>query len=155
MSWFNSIEFYVIAGALAAGAVAYAALPQRRGTGRQYLLAGELSGSGDILPQSPTPAIDIEVDDRGRVHLTRTGLPQITDAGAVSLAVNVVGFDVIIQERLTYGRGWPTVGTARFTLDFLGPERYKIRYNTDQDTGLLTAFTLNVAPGLRLHRELK
>lgn len=155
MSWFDTIEFYVIAGALAAGAVAYAALPQRRGTGRQHLIAGELSGSGEAMPQAVAPAIDIEVDDRGRVHITRTGLPQITDAGAASLAINIVGFDVIIQERLTYGRGWPTVDTARFTLDFLGPERYKIRYNTDQDTGLLTAFTLNVTPGMRLHRTLR
>lgn len=155
MSWFNTIEFYVIAGALAAGAVAFAALPQRRGNGRQHLIAGEISGSGEAQPQPRQPAIDIEVDDRGRVHITRTGLPQITDTGAASLAINVVGFDVIIQERLTYGSGWPTIDTARFTLDFLGSERYKIRYNTDQDTGLLTAFTLNVTPGLRLHRDLK
>ena len=150
MSWFNTIEFYVIAGALAAGAVAYAALPQRRGQGRQYLLAGELSDTGD-----PQPAIDIEVDNRGRVHITRTGLPPVTDAGAVSLAINVTGFDIIIQERLTYGRGQAAVDTARFTLDFLGPERYKIRYTTDQDAGLLAAFTLNDTPGLRLHRELR
>lgn len=154
MSWFNTIEFYVIAGALAAGAVAYAALPQRRGHARQYLMAGELSGSADTLPQPHEPSIDVTVDDHGQVTILRRGLPQITDAGAASLAINVIGFEVIIQERLTYGRGWPTVDTARFTLDFLGHERYKIRYTSEQDTGLLTAFTLNVTPGIHIHRRL-
>jgi len=154
LSWFNTIEFYVIAGALAAGAVAYAALPQRRGQGRQYLIAGELNGPDEALPQADEPAIDVDVNNHGRVTITRRGLPQLTDDGAASLAINVVGFDVIIQERLTYGHGWPTVDTARFVLDFLGHERYKIRYNTEQNAGLLTAFTLHVTPGIHIHRKL-
>lgn len=150
--WYNTVEFYVIAGSLAAAAVVAASLPSRRGQAVLHLAAGQLSGTdeGRLVPAG----IDIEVDDEGRVHIRRTGLTSVTDNGAASLAVNVIGFDVTIEERLTPGNGWPTVDTAEFTLDFFAPERYHVKYNSE-DAGVFAAFTLNAVPGIRLHRDLK
>lgn len=152
MSWFNTIEFYVITGALAAGAIALAALPPRRSAARQYLLAGSLSGTDD--PGLQPEQLDLSVDNQGRLHILRRGLPNITDGGAASIAVAVNGFDITIEERLTYGRGWPTVDSAEFVLDFLAPERYHIRYNSDP-TGLFTAFALTIRPGIRASKPLR
>lgn len=149
---FHSVEFYVICAVIAAAAVALAALPRRRDAAVLHMAAGELSGSDE--GRGAAPALEIEVDDNYRVHIRRTGLPEITDAGAASLAITVAGFDVAVEERLVYGRGWPTVDTARFTLDFFGRERYHVRYNSE-DTGLFTAFTLPVKPGIRIRKELK
>lgn len=152
MSWFNSVEFYVIAGTVAAAAVALAALPSRKGAAVLHMAAGDLSGSdeGRALP----PSIDVRVDDNCRVHIVRRGLPDITDKGAASLAINVIGFDIEIEERLTHANGWPTVDTAEFVLDFLAPERYHVKYNSE-DAGVFTAFTLPVKEGIKIHRDLK
>ena len=73
---------------------------------------------------------------------------------AASLAINVIGFDIVIEERLTHGNGWPTVDTAEFVLDFFAPERYHVRYNSE-DAGVFTAFTLPVKEGIKIHRDLK
>ena len=149
MSWFNTIEFYVIAGTLAAAAVALASIPGRRGEGRQHLVGGTLGTSGNT-----TPGIECHVDENRRLHLRRTGLPRgVTDRGAVSLAVNVAGFDVVIEERITFDRrGTEEVDTADFVLDFLGPERYHIRYNSEP-TSCFTAFTLPIREGISLRRD--
>lgn len=150
--WYNSIEFYVIAGAIAAGAVAAAAIPQRRGQSVLHMAAGELSRSDDAAPLPP--AIDVEVGNDGIVKIRRTGLTNITDNGAASLAINVIGFDVNIEERLTPGNGAPGMDTAVFALDFFAPERYHVKYNSE-DAGVFAAFTLNATPGIRIHRPLK
>ena len=150
--WYNTVEFYVIAGALAAAAVVAASLPQKRGQAVLHMAAGELSESDPT--HSSRPGIDVEVDDDGRVHIRRRGLTNITDSGAASLAINVIGFDVSIEERLTPGSGAPVVDTAEFVLDFFAPERYHVKYNSE-DAGVFAAFTLNVAPGIHISRELK
>lgn len=148
----GSIEFYVICAVLAAAAVAMAALPRRQRASVLHMAAGELSASDEGRGQGP--ALDITVDDNRRVHIVRRGLPDITDAGAVSLALNVAGFDVVIEERVTYGRGQSPVDTATFVLDFFGPERYHIRYNSE-DLGIFTAFTLPVKEGIHIRRDFK
>ncbi len=152
MSWYNTIEFYVISGAVAAGAVALAALPQRTGRRVQHLLAGTLSQSTEPQP----PGIDLTVDDNRRLILRRTGLPAgITECGAVSLSVGVQGFDIVIDERIVYDRSGSTpVDTATFVLDFLAPERYHIRYNSDE-TSSFTAFTIPIREGIHMRRDLK
>lgn len=87
--------------------------------------------------------------------LTRSGLAGLTSAGAVSLAVTVTGTDVAIEERIT-GATSPSepVDTALFTLDFLRPGRYHVRYNSSS-LGLFSAFTLSVRPGASLTRPLR
>ena len=150
MSWLDTVEFYVIAGAVAAAVVALTALPQRRRESRLYTLAGELSDSGGHC----SPVLEVYVDDNRRVILTRRGLPDVGDTSAASLAVNVAGFDIVIEERLTHGRGATAPrDTAVFVLDFLAPERYHIRYN-GEDAGVFTAFTLPVREGITLRRSL-
>ncbi len=114
--------------------------------------AGDLSGTDE--GRDMKPSIDVCVDENRRVHIVRRGLPNITDKGAASLAINVIGFDIVIEERLTHGNGWPTVDTAEFVLDFFAPERYHVRYNSE-DAGVFTAFTLPVKEGIKIHRDLK
>ena len=150
--WYNTVEFYVIAAAIAAAAIVAASSPSRRRESVLHMAAGELSSSDS--GRLAEPAIDVRVDDNRCVIIRRSGLKSITDNGAVSLAVNVVGFDVSIEERLTPGNGSPTVDTAEFALDFFAPERYHIKYNSE-DAGVFTAFTLNVEPGIHLQRPLK
>ena len=152
MSGFNSVEFYVIAGTVAAAAVALAALPSKKGVAVLHTAAGDLSGTDE--GRDMKPSIDVCVDENRRVHIVRRGLPNITDKGAASLAINVIGFDIVIEERLTHGNGWPTVDTAEFVLDFFAPERYHVRYNSE-DAGVFTAFTLPVKEGIKIHRDLK
>lgn len=151
MGWLNSVEFYVIAGTAAAAVVALAAVPRRQGPAVLHLVAGELSDSDE---EEATPMLDATVDSRGHVILTRTGLRGLRDDGAVSLAVNVIGFDVQIEERITPGRrGLGRADTVCFDLDFFAPERYHISYNSE-DTGAFTAFTLPVREGIRISRPL-
>lgn len=149
MSWFNTVEFYVIAGTVAAAAVAFAALPKKRTEAVTHLLAG------DLLFDTPgQPSLEMWVDDNRRVHLRRTGLDTMGDRGAVSLVVNVAGFDVTIDERITFDRrGDNAVNAAEFVLDFFGRERYHICYRDDTG-GVLTAFTLPVTEGVRIQRTL-
>ncbi|MCM1032779.1 MAG: hypothetical protein NC405_03385 [Odoribacter sp.] len=152
MSWYNTVEFYVIAGAAAAAVVALTALPSRRTAAVLHTVAGDLARSDNPVTE---PSIDVEVDSSRRVRITRHGLRGIGDDGAVSLAVNVIGFDIEIEERLAPGR-YPVQerDTAVFTLDFLGAERYHIRYNSE-DAGVFAAFTLPVKEGIKIKRELK
>lgn len=149
--WYNTVEFYVIAGTLAAAAVAFASAPRHRKPAQLQLLAGVLSVSE---VEGALPAIEIRVDDDEMVHLKRTGLVGITELGAVSLAVSIVDRDISIEERLTPGHEAAPVDEASFVIDFLKPGRYHVKYNSE-DAGVFTAFTLNVEPGIRFERILQ
>lgn len=148
MSWFNTVEFYVISATMAAAAVALAALPRKRTENILHMEAGALSYSGE------EPSLQVWVDDNRRVHIRRTGLPENDDSGAVSLAVNMAGFDVTIDERVVRGRGTgENVDTAEFVLDYFGRERYHLCYRSE-DTGAFAAFTLPVKEGVKIRRDL-
>lgn len=149
--WTSTPEFYIIAGVIAAAIIAYAALPSRRGAAVLHTVAGELSNSGS----AEVPAgIDVSIDDAGHMVICRRGLPDVGDDGAASLAVTIIGFDISIEERLTPGK-YPIErrDTAIFTLDFLAPERYHVRYNSDT-ANLFTAFSIPIRPGITLSRQL-
>ncbi len=146
----GSVEFYVIAATIAAAVIAYSALPSRGGAAIQHLLAGVLSNEN---PQTE-PSIEIEVDDDRQVIIKRHGLQGITDTGAASLAVEIIGFNITIEERLTPGKGEHTFSTATFKLNTLAPERYHIRYNSES-TSSFAALTLPVREGIHITRELK
>lgn len=149
--WTSTPEFYIIAGVIAAAIIAYAALPSRRGAAVLHTVAGTLSDSGEA---EASAVIDVHVDDAGRMIICRRGLPDVGDNGAASLAVTVIGFDITIEERLTPGK-YPIErrDTATFTLDFLAPERYHVRYNSDT-ANLFTAFSIPIRPGITLSRRL-
>ncbi len=148
--FFTSVEFYVILAVIAAAIVAFAARPGGTGPVQEFLLAGTLSrGSANARPE-----LAIEVRPNGQVRLVRRGVDGITDDGAVSLAVKVKGTDVMIEERLTPGKGIlePDV-SAEFLIKFLKPARYHVKYNS-QKTGLFAAFPLHVTPGIKTIKEL-
>ncbi len=148
---FESVEFYVIAAFVAAAVVAFFCRPASRGAARQFLLAGTLTPGDDDTP----PSIELLCNDDGTVTLTRHGVSGVGHDGAVSLAVNVVGFDIEVQERPVAGR-WPATGSlsATFTLNFLGRERYHLAY-TSESAGLFAATSLNVRPGIHIVKPLQ
>lgn len=143
-------EFYVIAAVVAAMIVAFAAKPASRGEAVTHLLSGTLSNS-----ESTPPSISINARENGDVILTRRGLEGLGSMGAVSLAITIIGFDIIIEERFVASRldGDTSVNTATFTLDFLARERYHIRYNADH-CGLFASAQINNRPGWETTKEL-
>lgn len=152
LAFYQSVEFYVIAFLVASVVVAFAMKPQARGEARTHLLAGELSPVG-----GDTPAIRLEAMDSGYVRLVRDGIEGVSTNGAVSLAVTMIGFDITIEERLVRGNNFDInaepAKSAEFLLDFLGRERYHIRYNSDS-TGLFAVTTLNNRPGYKAEKTL-
>ena len=152
LAFYQSVEFYVIAFLVAAVIVAFSIKPPRRGAARTHLLAGELFTDGD-----DEPSISLEAMDSGYVRLVRNGVTGVNTNGAVSLAVTIIGFDITIEERLVAGRDYDInaepVRRAVFLLDFLGRERYHIRYNSDA-SGLFAVTTFNNRPGYKAHKPL-
>lgn len=150
MAFFNTVEFYVILAVIAAAIVAFASKPAERGPAAEYLLAGILDDSrADMLPM-----LFLACREDGSVALTRQGVDCISDDGAVSLAVKVIGHDVAIEERLTTGRGLIQPCSANFLINFLPPGHYHIRYNSAK-TGLFVAFPLHVRPGITTSKLLQ
>lgn len=154
MAFYTSVEFYVMAAVAAAAVVGLCIKPSGRGAAKQYLLAGKL-----IYDEpSDSPAIDLEVMDDGKVVLTRRGLGGAVHAeGALSLAVEVAGFNITVKERLVAGRHDDMSvdpSAARFTLDFLGRERYHLKYISDH-MGAMAATPLHVRPGIRVSRRIE
>jgi len=156
MSVFDSIEFYVIAAVVASAVVGLCVRPSSKGEAVTRLLAGELSPTRDDGADS-TPSIELLVEEDGSVTLTRRGLDGMVHAsGALSLVVNIAGFDISVEERLTPGRpaaDVPEPAEARFTLDFLGAERYHMRYYSEA-TGGLAVTPLHVRPGIHIVKPL-
>lgn len=148
----GSVEFYVIAAVVAAAVLAFSGRKSSSGPARQYLLPGVLT-----LADSPqSAAVELICADDGTVVLRRHGVEGMTLTGAVSIAVDVSGFDVKIKERRVEGRpgDHETVDTASFVLDFMGAERYFISY-TAEDAGLFAALTLHDRPGIRVVKALQ
>ncbi len=151
LSFFSSIEFYVIMAVIAAAVVAMASRPQVRGPVVEYLLASVLSTEDD---SDGEPSVEFTCMDDGTVRLVRHGVQDVTMTGAVSLAVSCDGVNVSIEERLVQGSTWDQPArSAAFRIDFLRPGRYHIRYNSDK-TGLFAAFQLHVRPGISSSRIL-
>lgn len=150
---FHSTEFYVICLMLAAAVVALLSRRSSAGPVRQHLLAGVLS-----LTDYPTPEVDFICCDDGSVVVRRRGLKGMYLDSAVSLAVEVKGFDILIKERHAPARSASEpVDTASFILDFLGPEHYFIRYETPMtqaESEKVTTLTLHNRPGITVKRPL-
>lgn len=149
-SFLTSTEFYVIASLAAATVVGLCVKPQSRGEAIEHLLSGELCDSSD---PDGTPRVTITCDTDGKLLLTRCGLRDMTTDGAVSLSAKRIGSDITIEERITKSTAGIPVDTALFTLDFIPPGRYHIRYNSEA-TGLFAAFTMTVRPSATLTRQL-
>lgn len=158
---FRSVEFYVIATVLAAMIVALCARGDSRGPVREILTAGVITREGEDTPaesEGREPAIEFVCLDDGSVILRRHGISGVTDSGAVSLAMELKGFELKIRERTVAGRpdGEP-IDTASFILDFMAPEHYFISYTSDQtstSTSQTASLTLSVRPGNRVMKRL-
>ncbi len=150
-SFLGSIEFYVIAAFVAAAVIAAVSRPSQKSAARTFFYAA--SPADDPEPTAEA-VIECEVDERGDMAITRRGLHGLTVDGAMSLAVEIIGTDVTIKERLTAGRSGEPVTAMRANIDCLGPERYHFQY-LSENTKTGTAFYLTVRPGNRVTRELK
>lgn len=149
-SFFTSVEFYVVAVIVAAAIVAYMGVPRRRGPARQELVATQLTHEYDT---SDSQCIELTAVDDGSVEFVRHGLRDLTDDGAVSLAIEIAGFDITVTERIVYSRrGWPA-NTARARFDFLASERYHLHY-VSPDLNLTCATTLHNRPGIHIVKQL-
>lgn len=147
--FFHSTEFYVLLFVVAAAVIGLFAMPGKKGAAQTHLFRGQLSRSTD-----DTPRVEIECGDDGTVILRRYGIEGITESGAVSLAVTVIGFDVSIEERLVEGQpGDMYIDTATFRLDFMGREHYHLKYNSTTSSRFV-ALTVNNRPGFRSVRPL-
>lgn len=153
LSFFSTVEFYVIMAVMAAAIVAFSARPQSRGPVMEYLLASTLSESDD--GDLPRQSVEITCLADGTVLLVRHGVEDVTMTGAVSIAAKCDGSNVTFEERLVVGSTWDAPARmATFHIDFLRPGRYHIRYNSDR-TGLFAAFPLHVRPGINVTHDLK
>ncbi len=146
-----SVEIYVILAVVAAAILALASRPSSAGSAEQILLACALEDDASGLP----PAVRMECLDNGRIMLTRTGVSDLCGDGAVSLAVEIKGLDIRIEERLTPGRGLraPSL-TASCVFPFIRLDRYHVAYNS-ASTGLFVAFTFPAKPGAAVERPLQ
>lgn len=146
----DSVEFYVIAALIAAVVIALSIKPSSQGEARQYLLSSTLCFMDDDTPQS----LRLNTQADGSILLTRMGLKDITSHGAVSLAIDVVGYNITIKERIVYSpsSGEP-IDTALFTLDFLANERYFVRYE-NEDLGVITTFYYRNRPDMIINKVL-
>ncbi len=142
--FFHTTEFLILTLILAAAIVAFLAIPSGHGPVRELTLAGELL---PLTPDDAEAAVRLIANDSGTVTLIRSGLVGVDASGAVSLAVTVKGFDITLEERITPGRyGGEPIGAAMFELDFVGRERYHIRYNS-APTSTAATLALNNRPG--------
>lgn len=147
----GSVEFYVIAAVVAAAVVAFSARKDDEGPVRQILLPGVLVTSD----RKPGNMIELICNEDGSVVLRRYGVEGVTVSGAVSLAVTIRGFDVLIKERIVEGNPEDEmIDTASFVLDFMGEERYFISYSAET-AGLFAALTLKNRVGNRIVKPLQ
>ncbi len=147
----GSVEFYVIAAVVAAAVVAFSARRDDEGPVRQILLPGVLVTSD----RKPGNMIELICNEDGSVVLRRYGVEGVTVSGAVSLAVTVREFDVLIKERIVEGNPKDEmIDTASFVLDFMGEERYFISYSAET-AGLFAALTLKNRVGNRIVKPLQ
>lgn len=156
VSIFQTVEFYVIAVVVASAIVAFFGRRPADGPVREHLLPGVISREEATAGE---PTIELLCADDGSVLLRRHGLKGVFADGAVSIAVEVKGFDVAIRERIVAGRNQEEpVNTASFILDFMGQEHYFISYRSEltaSESALFAAVTINNRSGFHISKTLQ
>lgn len=123
-----------------------------------YLYACDISSAIDGNEVSIQPEVSLEVLDDMRVVISRRGFgATLTDTGAVSIAVNVKGTDISIEERITPGGGYPIDEPAQAVayIDCLRPagRPLHIHYRS-QSLSREAAMSLAIVPGVVMKRIL-
>lgn len=154
IAW-NSTYTYIALLFVAAAFVAYISRPKNRAEAVQRLYAGDLlTDTGHAAEVAP--CLRVRCLEAGKVYFERIGVEGLTSSGAVSWAVEIIGKDVVVKERVSPGfiNDTPVVA-ASFTADLIGHEWRHVRW-TDEDSGLWCAFSLHVREGIgftvQLHR---
>ena len=146
MMW-HSVEFYVILFTVAAMVVGLMARPSDRGEAQTSFAEGELSREVDT-----TPRIEVRCLENGDVELRRCGLRGVTADSTVALAITRIGYNISIEERVTFGAGEGTpMERATFLIKGLAQERYHLKYNSDTYS-LFLATALPNRPGIAFTR---
>lgn len=150
MQFFNTVEFYVILAVVAAAILALASRPDSLAPVKELLMACRLEDEAEHSAAS----VEMECQPNGLISIARRGVADICDGGAVSLAIKIKGRDMLIEERITQGRGLmrPSV-SASCLLPFIRLERYHVVYNSSS-TGQYVAFTFPAKPGIKVLRSL-
>lgn len=150
-AFWGSDGFYVLLFVLAAAVVYLLARPRQCSPAIQSLAAGCLVCG----PVSDVQRLAVSVGDDGTVHLQRSGVEGLTLSGALSIAVERRGRDIVVKERLSpgYAADAPADG-ASFILPGLPPGRYHVNWS-NPDTGWWVAFGLSVRPGMHLELDMK
>lgn len=154
-NFLTSTEFYVIAFTLAALLVGLIVRPRERGQAETTFASGSLSDDPDT-----TPHLRFRCLDNGDVIIDRYGLSGLTTASTVALAINRIGFDLTIEERVTLGPSIPAgssstampANRATFLIEGLARERYHIAYNSSAYSTFLST-TLPNRPGIDFTRD--
>lgn len=136
-------ELYVIGTFVAAAVIALCVKPRNSGPATRHLVATRLSGS---IPDPHSGWLTLTSHDNGTITIERTLNGEITDDGALSLTIDIIGFDINIQERRVVGAGSTNPTRATALIDFLAQERYHITYRRDQDE-IAATFNYRNAPG--------
>lgn len=149
----SSVEIYVLLALLAAAVLAFCMKPSRKGEAVTHMLAGTLCFIDDVPADSAT--IDFECLESGNVLLTRRGFTNLTQNSSVSIVINVIGFDVKIEERVVLGdNSGQAINAALFTLEFMAQERYHIHYISDLISSS-ASLTLNNRSEMHVSKKLK
>lgn len=151
----GAVEICVMLLIAAAAVLAAAIRPTSASPVMTYMYACELFPAGGAQTE---PELRMEVLDDMRVAVSRTGFGgMLTDRGAVSIAVNVKGTDITIEERITPGNGYyvdEPVGAVAY-IDCLRPAGRPLHIHY-RSTSLSreTALSLAIAPGITMTRTL-
>ncbi len=123
-----------------------------------YLYACDIFSTTDGSDMHVQPEVSLEVLDDMRVVVSRKGFGRtLTDTGAVSLAVNIKGTDISIEERITPGSGdvleEPVKAIAY--LDCLRPSGRPLHIHyRSQSLSREAAMSLAIVPGVVMTRIL-
>ena len=157
VAWSDTYTYLLLFFA-AAAFVAFVARPRDRGEAVKRLYAGTLLKAEDIDLRhagSTMPRLHVHCLGGGKVRLQRLSVANLTESGAISLAVTFKGKDVEIIERDSpgYPDDAPMYG-AEFVVDMTGHEWRHVRW-VDEDSGLWCAFSLHVREGIDFTVELR
>ncbi len=153
LSFFNSVEFYVIAVVTAAAIIGLCVRPETKGEAKTFLLSGDISDDG-IQKMS---SIDIICNDDGTIDFIRYGIDTANGLPIANYFITVIGFDITVEERMSYTpdilAGHPTMKKSSFIIDFLGAERYHLTFRNDSSENIAALYFRNT-PGVRASKML-